>query len=199
MAEEPNQDVAEESTAPETSESTKPGKARFLKRLLTRKWLGILLVLSIIGHGIGLTCLLVQSYRYRATFSPEIDLGAFRVATRPLAGQQVNSARFHLHVALLKQVDQAARQRLNARKFRVQQDVEELLRQAHSGDFDDPLLGELKRQLQEQINHALGMRAIDEVIITDLTLQRNLQPNGGAAEGKVETAESVPWEENPSS
>ena len=195
MAEEPNQDIAEQSEAPQTTESTEPGKPRFLKRFGTRKWLGILLILSIIGHGIGLTCLLVQGYRYRATPSAEVDLGAFHFAINPPAGQPTDRAQFHLHVALLNQVDQAARQRLSARRFRVQQDVEELLRQAHSGDFDDPLLGELKRQLQEQINHALGMRVVDEVIITNLTLQQH----GKAAEGKVKTAESVPWEENPSS
>jgi len=61
-----------------------------------------------------------------------------------------------------------ARTRLAARKFKVQQDVEQLLRQAHPDDFADPVLAGLKRQLQEQINESLGLRAISEVIITSL-------------------------------
>ncbi len=46
-----------------------------------------------------------------------------------------------------------------------------MLRKAHDGDFDDPSLRELKRQMQEQINQTLGMRAIAAVIMADLKLQ----------------------------
>ena len=59
------------------------------------------------------------------------------------------------------------------RRYAVQQDIEELLRQAHGADFADPVLGELKRQLQEQINRTLEMRAISQVIITDLELHQS--------------------------
>jgi len=81
---------------------------------------------------------------------------------------------------------------LDACRFRVQQNVEELLRRAHGGDFDDPGLGELKRQLQERINERSG-RAIAEVIVTDLKLQHNGQ-DAGLVTG---TAESVPWWRSP--
>ena len=52
------------------------------------------------------------------------------------------------------------------------QDVEELLRRAHGTDFADPALTELKRQLQETVNHSLELRAIDEVIVTGLAVEQ---------------------------
>ena len=54
--------------------------------------------------------------------------------------------------------------------------------------------GSLDRQLQEQINETLGMRAIADVIITDLNLQRN--PDAHTPITK--TADSPPWVEEPS-
>ena len=60
-----------------------------------------------------------------------------------------------------------------ARKYHIQQDVEELLRKAHSGDFDDPGLTDLKRQLREQISQDIGVRAVSEIIVTDLKLSRS--------------------------
>ncbi len=94
--------------------------------------------------------------------------------SRPIGARAggISKADFSLHLALLEPVDPKAGQRLAARKYHIQQDVEELLRKAHSGDFEDPNLTDLKRQLQEQINQAIGLRAISEVIITDLRLHR---------------------------
>ena len=39
-------------------------------------------------------------------------------------------------------------------------------------DFEDPALTELRRQLQETINRTLGKAIIEEVIITDLSVDR---------------------------
>ena len=41
----------------------------------------------------------------------------------------------------------------------------------NSAQVEEPTLGELKRQLREQINATLGMKAIDDVIITNLSLK----------------------------
>ena len=65
---------------------------------------------------------------------------------------------------------------------------EELLRRAHGGDFEDPGLQELKRQLQERINQALGIRAVADVIVTDLRLRRSPRTGPSAAS----TAQSAP-------
>jgi flagellar basal body-associated protein FliL len=100
--------------------------------------------------------------------SPEVSLGEFKFCADPAEHGPVVTARFALHVSLASQSDRVGRERLTARKFRVQQDVEELLRRAHGADFDDPSLRELKRQIQEQINETLGLRAVADVIITDL-------------------------------
>lgn len=187
---EPNEEpVAAAEQQPKT-----PGKVAGWRRLLTRKWIAIVVVASIVLHGIGFTYSRLARSSPAATTSPEVSLGEFRFEAGSSEIGRIAAAEFSLHIALLEQVDGAARRRLDAYRFRVQQDVEELLRQAHSGDFDDPGLGELKRQLQERINETLGMRAIADVIITDLKLKHRDADLGLA----TDQSESVPWIEKPS-
>lgn len=170
----------------------KPSRGRLARladpfRNHKRLWavLGVLMLVPIVG---------ISCYRlgYRAAASPanaEISLGEFRFdACKPAAGQ-VADASFALHLALLDEVARPARQRLQVRAFRVEQDIEELLRRAHSTDFDDPSLAELKRQLQEQINRTLGLRAIADVIVTNLQLDRAPAPPVSVAA----PAESLSW------
>ena len=52
---------------------------------------------------------------------------------------------------------------------------------------------ELKQRLQEQINEALGIRVIADVVITDLKLDRVGEP----IERITETAGAQPWTEQP--
>ena len=194
MAEAPKPDKTNEQTEVTARKQTS-GKVAWWRRLLTRKWLAILVLASLVAHGIGFAYFRFTERRPPAITSPEVGLGTFRFEADDKQASRITNAEFSLHIALLEHVDGAARQRLDAYRFRVQQDVEELLRRAHGGDFDDPGLGELKRQLQERINETLGMRAIAEVIVTNLKLRHNNQ-DVGLVTG---TAESVPWVEKPSS
>ena len=177
----------------ETSEAS--GKAALWRRVVTPKWIAILVVVSVVVHGIGFACVRLADKSPPETSSPEVSLGLFQFEAGESEVGRITKAEFALHIALLKQVDQAARRRLEGYRFRVQQDVEELLRRAHGGDFEDPDLGELKRQLQERINETLGMRVIADVIITDLKLQHSDKDLGLA----TDNAESVPWVDKPSS
>ena len=65
------------------------------------------------------------------------------------------------------------------------------MRRAHGGDFEDPLLAGLKQKLQEHINQTLGIRVIDDVIITELKLERR----EGPGETTTELAKALPWTE----
>jgi flagellar basal body-associated protein FliL len=194
MAEAPKTDQTTEQT--EASAQRPPtGKAAGWRCLLTSKCLAIVLLVSLVAHGIGFAYFRLAARRPPTVTSPEVSLGAYRFEAGDKQSSRITQAEFSLHIALLDHVDREARQRLDACRFRVQQNVEELLRRAHGGDFDDPGLGELKRQLQERINETLGMRAIAEVIVTDLKLQHNGQ-DAGLVTG---TAESAPWVGKPSS
>jgi flagellar basal body-associated protein FliL len=194
MAEEANQNEPKEDaeSAPEKSKTT--DKASFWARFLTRRWIAIVVGVSIVIHGIGFLYYQWADETPPVALSPEVSLGEFRFEAESTEIGRITGAEFSLYIALLEHVDRAARDRLDAHRFRVQQGIEELLRQAHSGDFDDPNLGDLKRRLQEQVNETLGMRAIADVIITDLTLQYNDKHPGSV----VDSAESVPWVEEPS-
>ena len=194
MAEETNRDNRNEEAELAAKEPTPPTKAPSWRRFLTRKWIAIVVGVSIVVHGVGFVYYQCADNTPPVTPNPEVSLGTFRFEADKAEIGEITNAEFCLHIALLEHVDQAARRRLKAHKFRVQQDIEELLRQAHGGDFDDPNLGELKRQLQEQVNQTLGMRAIADVIITDLKLTHSDTDLGSV----VDTGESVPWVEEPS-
>ncbi|HUT94246.1 MAG TPA: hypothetical protein VMY37_32605 [Thermoguttaceae bacterium] len=186
----PDQAAAEEATEKQPVGQKPVG---LFGRLLTRKWLLILLALSVVGHVIGLTYSQLRATRPAGGFGPEVSLGVFRFVAEPEEGGGIVSAEFRLHIALLSQVEARARQEISGKRLRVQQSVEELVRRAHGGDFDDPLLAGLKQQLQEQINETLGIRVIDDVIITELKLERR----EGPGETTTEMAKSLPWTETP--
>ena len=194
MTEEANLNARSEEAESAQSLSDTPKKTAFLGRFLTRKWIAIVLVASIVIHGLGFVCYRLLGKASPVSPSPEVSLGGFQFEADGGEFGGLARAEFSLHIALLEHVEQEARRRLQDRRFRVQQDVEELLRRAHRGDFDDPGLGELKRQLQEQVNETLGMRAIADVIITDLRLKPREKDIGSV----TDTAEVVPWVEKPS-
>jgi hypothetical protein len=168
--------------------------ARILSRLFNRQLLGLLLLISLVGHGIGYLHHRLTMESVRGPVGPEISLGRFRFEASSLAGGAIRQADFALHVSLLSQVDSVARRKLATFKYRVQQGVEQLLREAQGADFDDPTLGELKRRLQEEINQTIGLRAVADVVVTELRVVRNAQ----GAEIVTETAGTVPWVERPS-
>jgi hypothetical protein len=184
MAEEAEQrEVGDEATPEKT-----PSRHRwsFGQRLFSTKGLVILVGVSVLLHALGFTYarLSKADAPVKETSTPETDLGCYTFVANPSEQSDILGAEFALHIALLKHAEAAALKRLTDRKYRVQQNVEQLLRQAHGGDFDDPALGELKRVLQEQINATLDMRAIDE-------------GEGGASADA--TSGKVPWIEGSAS
>jgi flagellar basal body-associated protein FliL len=159
-----------ESETPEAEATTSPA---------TKSWWGqfgqqlavVLLVLWTLFNALAFAYFHVQARPVAELPSPEIALGDYKARLDNGPRQRAGAARFALHVAFTPQTEQAARERLNTRKYRLQQDIEELLRRAQSVDFEDPRLREIKRQIHEQINETLGMRAVADVIITGLAIE----------------------------
>jgi len=173
------------------------------RRFLRWQWIVALAAAPLAVHAIGLTYCSVLGTSSTEEPPREVALGAYHFTASDAAPGPIQAASFDLHIALIDDVETAARTRLKDREHRVRQNIEELLRQAHGADFEDPSLDGLKRQLQEQINHTLEVRAISEVIITGLELKRTDIP-ATVAEGDApapsvpeETAESVSWPEAP--
>ena len=184
-----NEDVQE--NVAEVSDSPTITKTGAVKRILNSKVIIVLVAITVVINGVGLAFHSVGR-NSNANSNAEHDLGNYHFLSDLSEKGQIAAAEFHLHIAVLEDVKQEAYRRLGNRKFRVQQDIEELLRQAHSGDFTDPTLGELKRRVQARINETLEMRVIADVIITDLKLT-----NGKfEANPPVETTVSMPWVEN---
>ncbi len=161
----------EESDDNTKDEAATPAEKKSLwTRFCSRKWLGTVISLTVMAH---VSLIALQGVRgaKMTTRHTEISLGSFAFENQGDGGRLAD-AEFELHIRLLLDMEKDALIRLTQRRFKVEQDIEELLRQASGGDFDDPSLAELKRQLQERINQSLDMRAVSEVIITDLTLTR---------------------------
>lgn len=186
MAESPTKSVS--GTASEGNPPSDAAGGRLgWSRLWSRKWLlwglAVWLAVHLTGYGI---------YRWRQAQpdeppSGEVTLGAFEFLARDPDSAGILSARFVIHADLADPGDRQVRRRLASHRFRVQQAVEELLRGAFGADFVDPSLAELKRQLREAINGALGLQAVATVIITDLLLTRAPldAPPATAADGPV--------------
>ncbi len=156
----------------ETPKKEESKRFAFLSRIPNGPKITLVLCLAIVGQGAPLAYFYRQAKINQPVPTPEVTLGEFQFRSRFATPNQVNQASFCLHIALLDQLDREARDRLSQRRFRVLQNVEELLRKTPSGDFDDPTLVDLKRQLQERINQTLEMRVIADVVITGLEVER---------------------------
>jgi len=195
MADDTKRDDRKDEAASSGDGGPQAARSAWYRRFLDGRWLVVLIVVSLVLNGLGLATYRLLAGTQGPEPTPEVALGTYRFLAAPGEPDHVESASFCLHIALLEHVEAPARQRLHDREHRVRQDVEELLRRAHGGDFEDPTLAGLKRQLQEQINDTLGMRAIADVIITNLDLAHR-QPS--AAPADAQTAEAGPQTGPPS-
>ena len=153
-----------------------PPRWHSLLKLGTNRWTLIILTVVVLLHAVGLTCYAVWRKPTVELPHPEVTVGQFVIATdRPEPGE-LAELQFTLHVTFLADQETAGRSELDLRRFRVRQDLEQLLRRARATDFEDSRLVGLKRQLQAQVNQALGMRAVSDVIITDLKLRYAERP-----------------------
>ncbi len=167
----------------------------------SRRLLASLLVGSL-AMNVGLLLVRTGAQQAASPARPsEIPLGTFRYVAAPSKlGESeeatISSAEFSLYVTFGEPAGEDSAELISARQFRVRQAVEQLLRQAHSGDFHDPALSALKRQLREHINAVLGARAVAEVVITDLKIDYR-QPSAGSPtrQAPVPQRTGVPWKE----
>lgn len=153
------------------ADAPSPDRTAWWRHLLEPKWIVLFLGLSVLLPGAVIAYSRLGVMAGREEKHGEVTLGEFRFLASRQERSPISAATFSLHLALLPETEALARARLQSHWYRVQQGVEELLRHAHGGDFEDPLLGDLKRQLQEQINAILGARVVAHAIVTDLNLE----------------------------
>lgn len=161
---------------------------RLWARLANRRTLAAILAVSVIAHGVGF--IYYTKLRQIIVQSPEVGLGEFEFENFDSRLSPVTRATFSLHISLLTDIEPKARTRLYTRRFRVQQGIEQLLRDSQGGDFEHPKLAGLKERIQEQINETLDMRAIEEVIVTDLVVVRVEKGRGPAPTGNAAASRS---------
>jgi flagellar basal body-associated protein FliL len=142
-------------------------KQRWWEALLTQRWLIVLVVGSLLVHAVVFG--IARKTAGRAAPPTEYTLGTFSFIS-PVAGDShAPPGKFDLHVRFLDELDSVARQRITAHQFRVRESIEDLLRSSAGMNLDDQSLTRLKHQIQQRIDDDLDLRAVAEVIITDLT------------------------------
>lgn len=170
MAEEANEQDNQSAEAAKPANAKSGMVSRALNGLTSRISLAVLLGLSLVMQGVGYWYFSSKSVSKEPT--GEVTLGTFHYREAEPTTASIESADFTLHLDFLEALDRKARNRLEDRRFRVKQDVEELMRLAKGADFEPTAIDQLKRTLQERINASLEMRVVDEVIITDLHVER---------------------------
>jgi flagellar basal body-associated protein FliL len=168
-------------------------KSAWYNSKITQYWLAFLLVSTLVLHGIGLAYYKSGTNKAPTEYSPEIAVGNYQFTTDKPIGARITAVEFSLYFTALDGLDNVARNRMISRKYRVQQELESLMRQVHSGDFEDPNLNDLKRQIRDRINQALGNRVVSDVIVANLKISaaNNIQNASVAAD----TSSSPPWVE----
>lgn len=136
--------------------------------LRDKRWICLLVGSTVLAHALLITIHAMRGVPEDKT-GMEVTLGGFAYHGDGSTAR-VTGAEFDLHISLLKELDAEARKSLERNRYKIEQDIEELLRRAHGADFEDPILTELKREIQETINSSLEVRAVSDVIITDLAL-----------------------------
>jgi len=187
MAPEQKQPPVSEGDTPKDAKPTKTKGKPTLATFALPAALGV----SIVANLAGVFYFRSLALSARPVATAEIALGDYHFVAQEHEPGQVTEARFALYIELVPQAERPARRMLEARRQKVRQNVEELLRTAHGGDFSDPTLRELKSQLQKRVNETLKIRAVADVIVTDLQLERAEPPRVIVQE----TDDTVPWVE----
>lgn len=172
---------AQSETSPSNS---KPTISARLDKVISKRLLALLLAISVLVHVAGTMAYVSKGKATPPKPAPsEPELGSYCFVPEAADGAPVLGATFRVHAALFDEIAPLARRSLAEKEFRVRQGIEEMLRKAHPGDFRDPALADLKRQLKDQVNEVLGMRAVSDIIITDLGIDRPARSSQHVAEG----------------
>ena len=144
-------------------------KAKWWKSLLTPRWLVVFVAVSLVIHSV--IFVLVRRSSARPAIPPEYTVGAFNLVAALPGDSHGVPGKFELHVRFIDDLQSQANARIANHQFRVREAIENLLRKSHGIELDDQAIARLKHQIQEQIDQAIDLRAVAEVMITDLTIE----------------------------
>ncbi len=163
-----------EATKPQSvadSQAANDSRLAWWKSPVVLRWAAVVVVGSIVFQG-ALFVLLRKTTSARSTAPTEYTVGTFSFTADSGADAPAAAGKFDLHIRFIEDLDGPAHQRLAAHQFRVRESVENLLRKSHGLELNDTAVARLKHELQERIDDALDLRAVAEVIITDLSVDQ---------------------------
>jgi flagellar basal body-associated protein FliL len=162
-------DAAKPNQPTEAAAAPADAKTKWWKSLLTPRWLVVFVAVSLVIHAV--IFVLVRRSAARPAIPPEYTVGAFNLIAGQLGDSHGVPGKFELHVRFIDDLQSQANARIANHQFRVREAIENLLRKSHGIELDDQAIARLKHQIQEQIDQAIDLRAVAEVMITDLTIE----------------------------
>ncbi len=162
-----------------SASSSAKGSGSLVRRVIASRWTLAAVAAWAVIQTAGLAAYYALG-RSTPEAAREVTIGQFRFEAPPVP-DAVYQADFTIHVVAAPSLEKFVGQQLAEKQLRVRQAIEELLRLAGPTDFEDPVLGELKRRIKAKLNQLLGAQAIADVLVTDLKLQR--AASGGAPTG----------------
>jgi flagellar basal body-associated protein FliL len=162
-------DAESENSAVEIEQAEQPG---WSKSLLIR-WI-VAIVLGSIVVDCALFFLLRKSLQPPAPVPVELEVGSFDFVAAREATTDIEPlsqpAKFDIHVRFIDDLERPGRELLTAHRHRVRESIENLLRKSQQVELSDPAMARLKHEIQQRIDDALDIRAVAEVIITNLRI-----------------------------
>jgi flagellar basal body-associated protein FliL len=167
-------DAESQETDVEGEQAEQPGGS---KSLLIR-WIAAIVLGSVVVHG-ALYFMLRKSPQPPAPLEQKVGSFDFVAAT---GGNDARgeTAKFDLHVRFVEDLAKPARERLVEHQYRVREAVENLLRRSRPVDVSDTAMARLKHEIQERVDDSLDLRAVAEVIITNLKIDSTNRPTAAA-------------------
>jgi flagellar basal body-associated protein FliL len=167
------------------------GASPWWKSLMVGRWLAAIIVVSLIVHAA--VFMLLRKSGGKPAAPAEYTVGTFSFVSDDRGDSKTIPGKFDLHIRFVDDLDAPAHQRLVAHQYRVRESVENVLRKSHGLELTDPALARLKHEIQEKIDTAIDLRAVAEVIITDLSVQQpQIDGPNSPVENAVRPAQSTP-------
>jgi len=99
----------------------------------------------------------------------EVDLEAFKITSFQPASSITLRVEFHLYGMVPAEKAQSFKTLYEAKKNRVRDNVNGIIRSAEMNDLTDPGLGLIKRKILETTNKALGKPLLEGVMFSEFT------------------------------
>lgn len=132
-------------------------------QFLRRYWIALLVLLLVVIHGVIIGYVRSEAKQVKITASNEIPIGVYYLPSEDKRWL----SQLRVHVLVRKELRLSAKATIEMNRWLIHEVVEERLRQLDPNLLSDPVLLEIKAQIQSVMEDTLQEELIDRVVIND--------------------------------